>query len=703
MFFYYCLIIPEGDPVRKDRFKTKLRARKAFLFLAPALLLLTAGFIAAREASPDPFLVLRKGVPPGRRITPYLRYQVDMAWRQDELRLTKLAAIRTETEFLELQRELRRNLLEIIGGLPEEKTPLNPQITGRIQMDGYRIEKVVFESLPGFHVTGLLYLPDCAAGPRPAVLVTCGHSPIGKAHTSYQQISARLAKRGYVALCWDPVGQGERSQFWDSRRKRSRYNRVCGEHAVLGNLAYLAGANLARWEIWDGIRAFDYLLTRPEVDGTRISVTGTSGGGFQSSHIAALDERILAAAPSCYFCALPMRMNNRIFADPDSDPEQDIFRMVSAGIDHPGLLLLTYPRPVVVSAAVEDFFPIEGTRKSFREVEAVYRRFGHADRIALTEGYHPHSFSNYNQEFAFAFLDRFNGMPERPGLDSTKTLDEQALWCTKTGQVLSDYPAAKSLTELIRDYYLERKSRLSMTIEQFYRDSFYPGIDSWEVVPWKNYPSLNEIAWERVGSAIVEGVAVERYILHHSSLLSIPLLRIHKPGVKAQKTLLLVGSRGKVSSKDMPGIRKYLEEGFEVLSFDFRAQGENRMLYSVVSVDDPSLAAVEFDKQYYSPISGVLANYVYNSLLVGRPYYFQMIEDAEIVSRFAAGHLKAAEILVSGTGEDYTLASHIAEVLPDVNLLPGQDGRLVKWSEIVERMQEDWPVEYLLPGGAYIN
>ena len=307
--------------MRKDRFKTKLCARKAFLFLAPVLLLATTGFIAAREASPDPFIVLRKGASPGRRITPYLRYQVDAAWRLDELRQTKLAAIRTETEFLEFQRQLRRNLLEIIGGLPEEKTPLNPQITSRIQMDGYRIEKVLFESLPGFHVTGLLYVPDGVAEPRPAVLVTCGHSSIGKASRSYQQISARLAKRGYVVLCWDPVGQGERSQFWDSERKRSRYNRVCGEHAVVGNLAYLAGANLARWEIWDGIRAFDYLLTRPEVDGAKISVTGTSGGGFQSSHIAALDERIASAAPSCYFCALPMRMNNRIFADPDSDPE----------------------------------------------------------------------------------------------------------------------------------------------------------------------------------------------------------------------------------------------------------------------------------------------------------------------------------------------------------------------------------------------
>ena len=127
------------------------------------------------------------------------------------------------------------------------------------------------------------------------------------------------------SISWDPVGQGERSQFWDAASGKTRYNLVCGEHAVLGNLAYLAGTNLARWEVWDGMRALDYLLTRPDVDPERISITGTSGGGFQAAHIAALDTRIKVAAPSCYISSLPMRMANRIFADPDSDPEQDHF------------------------------------------------------------------------------------------------------------------------------------------------------------------------------------------------------------------------------------------------------------------------------------------------------------------------------------------------------------------------------------------
>jgi cephalosporin-C deacetylase-like acetyl esterase len=143
-----------------------------------------------------------------------------------------------------------------------------------------------------------------------------------------------LVQRGYVVINWDAVGQGERSQFWDPKKKKSRYNLICAEHAVLGNLAYLAGTNLARWEVWDGIRGLDYLLSRSDVDPERINITGTSGGGFQTAHIAALDRRIKVAAPSCYITALPLRVYNRIFKNPDSDPEQDLYRMISNGVDH---------------------------------------------------------------------------------------------------------------------------------------------------------------------------------------------------------------------------------------------------------------------------------------------------------------------------------------------------------------------------------
>src|SRR5258705_244977 len=119
--------------------------------------------------------------------------------------------------------------------------------------------------------------------------------------------------------------------------------------------------------------------------------------------------------------------------------KQILFGMISNGVDHPGLLLLMYPRPVLVAAAVLEFFPIEGTRKTVREVRRLYERFDRGDRIALVEGYHAHQFSSENQEAALDFLNHFNQMPVRHGLPPIKELTDKALQCTRTWQVGLDY------------------------------------------------------------------------------------------------------------------------------------------------------------------------------------------------------------------------------------------------------------------------
>ncbi len=669
---------------------------RLFMFAFSAIL------FAADDPGPDAFRVRKTILPPGPRITPYLEYQVDLAWRQDGVRQAGLGRVESESDFLKLQGKLRKSLLASIGDLPQEKTPLNARSMGTIHLAGYRIEKIIFESLPKFYVTALLYVPDAPAARKPAVLVSCGHTTNGK--IGYQYICHRLAKRGYVVLCWDPVGQGERSQFWDAALSKSRYNLVCGEHAVMGNLAYLAGANLARWEIWDGMRAADYLLTRPEVDPERISITGTSGGGFQSSHIGALDERIKVIVPSCYISALPMRMSNRIFKDPDSDPEQDLFGMVSGGVDHPGLLLLCYPRLVFVAAAVEDIFPIEGTRKTLREVSAIFRRFGHSERIGHVEGYHGHMFSPENLEAAFAFLDRYNGMPPGQPFPADEKLEDKALWCTRTGQVATEFKDCRTVTDLVRDYWAERKRSVSADFAGIYRGAGYPGIDKWPVVPFKGRASAQEIGWEPAGSSTLDGLMVERYILHHSERLSIPLLRVGPAGQpRGQNALLWFNAGGKVGPSDWHTVRELVGQGYEVLSFDFRGLGEDRMLYKAESADDPKLAPADFDQAYVSPLSGILANHVYNSILTGRPYFLQMIEDAEIVSRFARATMKTGQVQVAAPGEAYTLACAIAEAIPGISLLPQQGEKRILWSQLVDQKRELWPIQYLLPGGAYIR
>jgi pimeloyl-ACP methyl ester carboxylesterase len=673
--------------------------------LSIVLLLFSLSFLStssAQNAPPaDAFEVLQKPKD-GPRITSFLQYQLDEAWRQDEAQQKTWNSIRTEDDLLRLQKQLRTSLLEMIGGLPEHKTDLHARITGKIQMEGFSIEKLIFESLPGVYVTALVYLPDDHSTKHPAVLVPAGHATNGKVH--YQALSQRLASRGYVVIAWDPIGQGERSQFWDAKAGKSRYNLVCAEHAVMGNLAYLAGANLARWEIWDGMRAVDYLLTRPDVDADRISITGTSGGGTQTTLIAALDPRIKVVVPSCYITSMPMRMANRIFFDPDSDPEQDLVGTLSKNVGYTGLLLLMYPRPVMIASAVLDFFPIEGARKSFREMQRVYERLNHADRIAMAEGYHGHQYSDENQEAALDFLDRFNKMPLRRGLLTASELPDKDLLCTHSGQVMLDETNARPLMDVIHEYYEEHKGSGQKTVAAQYRDSRPANIDRWTVNQFNGTPpAKNQITWESEGTTKFGEFQIDKYVLRHSRLLVMPLLYIHKSSGQKGDAVLWFKETGKVTSSDWPQIENLLRSGHDVVTFDFRGLGETRMPYTAVSPDDPLLGKLDFDHAYMNPLSGVLANYVYNSLLSGRPYFYQMIDDALIARRFGEGKLGVKVIGIRAPSEAFTVATAIAEVSPDLKLSRESNSVLLLWQELVDKKQETWPIQFLVPGGAYIQ
>ncbi len=661
-----------------------------------------APVLAAEVPTPEMLQALEPQ-PEGPRITPFLSYQLDRAWAFDAARQERWAQVRTEADLATLQAELRRKVLDVIGGLPEGKTPLNARVTGTIPMEGYHVEKLVFESLPGIHVTALVYVPDLPAGRKPAVLLACGHSAVGKAFVNYQEIAARLARRGYVVLCWDPVGQGERSQFWDKARGRSRYNLVCGEHAVLGNLATLAGTSLVRYMVWDGMRAVDYLLARDDVDGGRIAITGTSGGGFQATWLGALDPRLGAILPSCFPTALPMRMANRIFEDPDSDPEQDPPGLVSAGIDHPGLLLLAYPRPLHLSAAVLDFFPIEGTRKTMREVAAFYRRFGHGDRVAISEGYHKHQYSAENQAKAFAFLDRVFGRPAGQALATVKTLEPAALLCTPSGQVREDL-AGRSLLEVIRDDARARRGEGPQSIAELYRGPGHPGIQGWPVVAFEGTAPRDAIAWEAAGGDRVGSALIDRYRLHHSGGLVIPLVHVRREGAARGNVLVRLSLEGKIRPADWPEVEAQLGDGHEVVSFDPRGLGETRMRYKAASIDDPDLAPRDEEAAYASPLSGVLANHVYNAQLLGRPYLLDLIEDVEIAARFARAQLGAREVAIEAPGEARLLARAVAAALPDVALVVPPAAELsFSWEEAVESGRETWPIHYLVPGGVSLR
>ena len=172
-------------------------------------------------------------------------------------------------------------------------------------------KRLLLESRPGFHVTANLYLPD-SPPPWPAVLIPCGHSHDGKAAGQYQRASILLAKHGMAAICYDPIGQGERYQIIDPAGRNSKFEDaphvatphpsvrlLCTtEHTMIGLGCALLGANVAQYRIWDGMRVIDYLQSRPDILADKIGCAGNSGGGTETAYLMALDDRIVAAAPA---------------------------------------------------------------------------------------------------------------------------------------------------------------------------------------------------------------------------------------------------------------------------------------------------------------------------------------------------------------------------------------------------------------------
>ncbi len=307
-----------------------------------------------------------------------LQWMDRIAQQQLSGREAAIAKIHTLSEAKARQAWARAKILELLGGLPDYHGPLHARVTGRIERSRYTIEKVVFESLPEFYVTADLYLPK-AAGKHPAVLIPMGHWEQGK--LAAQPIAANLAMKGFVALAYDPVGQGERQQAYDRRIEASLMGGATDQHFQAGAQSILAGENFARYRIWDGMRALDYLVSRPEVDADKLGATGCSGGGTLTAYISALDPRIKVAAPACYINSW-----RQLFAGPTGDSEQSFPFFLSSGLDVADYIELFAPKPWLINSTVGDFFPIEGARHAYQEALDWYRIYGAEDHIRWAVG-----------------------------------------------------------------------------------------------------------------------------------------------------------------------------------------------------------------------------------------------------------------------------------------------------------------------------
>lgn len=345
----------------------------------------------------------------------------------------KRALLKTAADMEARNTFVREKVVEMLRGFPE-KNDLNPITVKVIHKDGYRIENVMFQSRPNFWVTGNLYIPTSGTGPFPGIISPCGHYPLARMVPQYQSAYISLVKSGFVVLGYDPIGQGERRQYWNPKTDVTDVGpSPTYEHSMPGQLQLLLGENLTEYRVWDGMRSIDYLLTRSEVDPHRIGCAGHSGGATLTKFISVVDQRVRCAAiiEGGAGDRWPMKVAPWQPIGP-SDVEQNLFPAALYGIDNIDLQAAIAPRPLLT--AIEHYGP-EFDQAS-EVVRARYRQLGAEDKYATAASDDPHAWTPKLRLAATDWFCRQFYNRRGPTTEANfETVAPEDLYCTPDGSI----------------------------------------------------------------------------------------------------------------------------------------------------------------------------------------------------------------------------------------------------------------------------
>jgi len=606
-------------------------------------------------------------------------YFVQQARQVEHRANQRRASLETQEEAETYIKDVRAKIRTCFGPRPE-KTPLRAHTTGIVERDAYRIEKVIFESRPDFLVTANLYIPRNRAFPLPGVVGACGHSSNGKAAEPYQGFAQGLARQGYVVLIYDPIGQGERLQYPDANHK-SRIGVGVYEHLYAGNQQFLVGEFFGAWRAWDGIRALDYLLTRPEVDAQHIGVTGNSGGGTLTTWLCGLEERWTMAAPSCFVTTFRRNLENELPADTEQCPP----RALALGLDHADFIAAMTPKPVILLAKEKDFFDIRGTEQAFTQLRHLYGLYKAESQVALFTGPGTHGYSQENREAMYQWFNRVTGVSDATAEPELIIEKDETLRCTPHGQVceLQSRPIASFTRERSRLLTQQRPAALSQKeLQQRVRtvlglgdpkaDSAppYRVLQAW---PSRRYPK------PRTGTYAVEtepGIQAVVTLLADQQVQS-------RPRANGRRALLYVAHQS--SDRELrtePLIASLLaaEPDASFFACDVRGIGDSQ----------PRTGQKPFNDLYGSDYQ-----YAIHALMLDKPYVGQKTHDVlRVLDWLQACGYEDVHLVGKGWGAlPATFAALLSDCVTQVTLKHA----LISYADIAESEAYAWPLATLLP------
>ncbi len=601
-----------------------------------------------------------------RCLPDYLRSLARDAYQR---RNTEIAKLISPAAIAERQRWVRDTFWRIVGGQPE-RTPLRARTTGSLERPGYRVEKLFYESRPGLYVTSNLYIPTTGKPPYPGVLFQMGHSANGKAAESYQRCCQGLARLGYVVLAFDPMGQGERI-YYPAANGKTRLASVDDEHTYPGKQMLLVGDTATRFQVWDAIRSLDYLAAHPQVDATRLASTGQSGGGTLTMLLAAVDDRLAAAAVASG------NTENVACADFDppgstDDAEQDLIGSGPLGFDRWDLLYPLAPKPLLILVSDKDFFGTYSPRyisngwQEYLKLQSVYATLGHKNHLAWASSPLPHGLSYYPRLQIYNWFERHLKGSERKieQEPAVQAESDEKLWVGPTGNAVRDFSSSTPF-QLVRE-----RAAAIQTPEHPEGLEALLGLD-------RSMPNLPAAVVGRVPSRDIEVEAME---VPSAAGVWVPAW-VFLPRSRSTRVILILDEHGRNEHWREGGVcEKLASEGRIACAADLRGIGDLR---PEAGRGSPGHAIPHASEEEYA----------WASLIFGRPLLGQRVAD---IIALVQALKKRGKIAIAANGRLTVAALFAAALTKDIESVY-LSGGLCSFRDIVESENYKQPLANLIP------
>lgn len=546
-------------------------------------------------------------------------------------------AVKSKETMTQYIRSLRERFTALAGPLPP-RGELKAQKVGTVKGNGFTVEKIIFQSIPGRYVTAHLYLPENVKGKKPVCIEMCGHGLDGKGDGS--MTAEMMAVNGIAVMVVDPFSQGERQQTIDASGKNLTRG-VTTEHTLIAPAFLLLGTSLAAQEYFDNSRAIDYLLTRKDIDREKIGCYGFSGGGTQSAYLIGLDDRIKAGSVGLFFSSRERTLETQ-------GPSDGCQWMPYEGREHieiADMAMMNAPKPFLVLDGVFDFVDHWGALQGFKEVQQCYATLGYPERVEQFYYQDGHAAPEESLVKMVQFFQQaFNGkVSEVKKVDYWRGEDMR---CTKSGQVNLEYQDAMSVMQECKkqmdDLAEARKTFCQRPITEI-REKIKELLGLSEKQKSLDSPLITNYSQTK-HTTLRDG---EEYYYQLDSPGEYPvpvIVRIPSDATSSSKICIHLSDAGKGVVLTEQDRRDAVSDGTIHLYADLRGYGETADIFS-------QNLSKYWNTQYRTVVTALHA---------GRPMMGQRVQDLITIMNFCSEQekLKGHPIIVEADGANGVVAAH---------------------------------------------